>query len=228
MRKKTWFSGQTPCWSKFSTFAVFCLEASLNNQNKNRFEAEVKSIKAKMDSISGVYDDLNEKMHDVDKTMWVNLYLELTRTQMPWNTSIMMASTRAFVTLRTDDDLHLQQKQPSVLRNGSGLDPRTSKLARPEGTSSHSPLTTTSTLCQWLINNYRLDVNINPSNFSGPRPFQIQPWHHSPASFEEGGLSNLYFGYLYFGIYILGFILFWNLYFGYLYFGIYILDIYIF
>ena len=36
---------------------------------KNRFEAEVKSIKAKMDSISGVYDDLNEKMHDVDKTM---------------------------------------------------------------------------------------------------------------------------------------------------------------
>ena len=28
-----------------------------------------------------------------------------------------------------------QQKQPSVLRNGSGLDPRTSKLARPEGTS---------------------------------------------------------------------------------------------
>ena len=36
---------------------------------KNRFEAEVKSIKAKMESISGVYDDLNEKMHDVDKTM---------------------------------------------------------------------------------------------------------------------------------------------------------------
>ena len=36
---------------------------------QNRFEAEVKSIKAKMDSISGVYDDLNEKMHDVDKTM---------------------------------------------------------------------------------------------------------------------------------------------------------------
>ena len=32
-----------------------------------------------MDSISGVYDDLNEKMHDVDKTMWVNLYLELAK-----------------------------------------------------------------------------------------------------------------------------------------------------
>ena len=45
---------------------------------------------------------------------------------------------------RTDDDLHLQQKQPSVLRNGSGLTSRTSKLARPEGTSFASPLTTTS------------------------------------------------------------------------------------
>ena len=37
-----------------------------------------------------------------------------------------------------------------------------------------------------------LDVNANViqtySNFVGPRPFQIQPWYHSPASFEEGGL----------------------------------------
>ena len=40
-----------------------------NNCKTISFEAEVKSIKAKMDSISGVYDDLNEKMHDVDKTM---------------------------------------------------------------------------------------------------------------------------------------------------------------
>jgi len=36
-------------------------------------ETEGKSIKAKMDSISGVYDDLNEKMHDVDKTIKNNL-----------------------------------------------------------------------------------------------------------------------------------------------------------
>ena len=35
----------------------------------------MKSIKAKMDSISGVYDDLNEKMHDVDKSMWVSPHI---------------------------------------------------------------------------------------------------------------------------------------------------------
>ena len=52
----------------------------------------MKSIKAKMESISGVYDDLNEKMHDVDKTMWVSLYISFTyqhrsvrRRQIPWN-----------------------------------------------------------------------------------------------------------------------------------------------
>ena len=45
-----------------------------------------------MESISGVYDDLNEKMHDVDKTMWVSLYISFTyqhrsvrRRQIPWN-----------------------------------------------------------------------------------------------------------------------------------------------
>ena len=34
-----------------------------------RFEAEVKEMKAKMESISDVYGDLQEKMHDVDKAM---------------------------------------------------------------------------------------------------------------------------------------------------------------
>ncbi|XP_023327225.1 uncharacterized protein LOC111700521 [Eurytemora carolleeae] len=37
------------------------------------FESEVKAIRLKMDSISGVYDDLNEKMHDVDKSIKNNL-----------------------------------------------------------------------------------------------------------------------------------------------------------
>jgi hypothetical protein len=36
-----------------------------------RFESEVKQIRLQMESISGVYDDLNEKMHDVDKSMYV-------------------------------------------------------------------------------------------------------------------------------------------------------------
>jgi hypothetical protein len=31
----------------------------------------VKQIRLQMESISGVYDDLNEKMHDVDKSMYV-------------------------------------------------------------------------------------------------------------------------------------------------------------
>ena len=53
---------------------------------------------------------------------------------------------RIFVTLKHDDDLHLQQKQPSILWNGSGLAPRTSKLTGSEGTSFNSPLKTTSTL----------------------------------------------------------------------------------
>ena len=83
---------------------------------------------------------------------------------------------------RTDDDLHLQQKQPSVLRNGSGLAPRTSKLTRPEGTSScASPLTTKSTPCHLMFVN---------TNFSGARPLPLQPWHHSSASLEEGALQN--------------------------------------
>ena len=34
-----------------------------------RFESEVRTMKLQMDNITGVYDDLNEKMHDVDKTM---------------------------------------------------------------------------------------------------------------------------------------------------------------
>ena len=143
-----------------------------------------------MDSISGVYDDLNEKMHDVDKTMWVSL-LSLflptwTDEEKDANTlkHLIGAKGESICDLwRTDDDLHLQQKQPFVLRNGSGLPPRTSKLARPEGTSFDSPLTTTSNPCQWF-------VNINPSNFAGARPFPLQPWHHSPASFEEGGLPK--------------------------------------
>ena len=59
-----------------------------------RFEAEVKSIKAKMDSISGVYDDLNEKMHDVDKTMWVVHFCHL---QIPWNTWLV-PRVRVFAT----------------------------------------------------------------------------------------------------------------------------------
>ena len=49
---------------------IFCRQQEdLTDCKTISFEAEVKSIKAKMDSISGVYDDLNEKMHDVDKTM---------------------------------------------------------------------------------------------------------------------------------------------------------------
>ena len=33
------------------------------------FESEVRDMKQKMSSISEVYDDLQEKMHDVDKSM---------------------------------------------------------------------------------------------------------------------------------------------------------------
>ena len=57
-----------------------------------------------MDSISGVYDDLNEKMHDVDKTMWVSIYLfhlqlvlMRNRTLTPWNTWLV-PRVRVFAT----------------------------------------------------------------------------------------------------------------------------------
>ena len=37
------------------------------------FESEMKEIKLKMDSMADIYETLQEKMHDVDKTMWVNM-----------------------------------------------------------------------------------------------------------------------------------------------------------
>ena len=40
-----------------------------SNENIVSFEEEVKSMRAKMDAMTDVYDNLQEKMHDVDKTM---------------------------------------------------------------------------------------------------------------------------------------------------------------
>ena len=39
------------------------------NQNTFSFEEEVKTMRAKMDAMTDVYDSLSQKMHDVDKTM---------------------------------------------------------------------------------------------------------------------------------------------------------------
>ena len=39
------------------------------NQNIVSFEEEVKTMRAKMEAMTDVYDNLQEKMHDVDKTM---------------------------------------------------------------------------------------------------------------------------------------------------------------
>ena len=38
-------------------------------QNIVSFEEEVKTMRAKMEAMAGVYDNLQEKMHDVDKSM---------------------------------------------------------------------------------------------------------------------------------------------------------------
>ena len=39
------------------------------NQNIVSFEEEVKTMRTKMEAMTDVYDNLQEKMHDVDKTM---------------------------------------------------------------------------------------------------------------------------------------------------------------
>ena len=39
------------------------------NPNIISFEEEVKTMRVKMDAMTDVYDNLQEKMHDVDKTM---------------------------------------------------------------------------------------------------------------------------------------------------------------
>ena len=45
------------------------LRLTMNNLGEPLTEAEVKAMKAKMESIADVYGDVQEKMHDVDKAM---------------------------------------------------------------------------------------------------------------------------------------------------------------
>ena len=41
----------------------------------------MKEIKFKMQSMADVYENLQEKMHDVDKTMWVSIYIWILHSQ---------------------------------------------------------------------------------------------------------------------------------------------------
>ena len=147
-----------------------------------RFEAEVKSIKAKMDSISGVYDDLNEKMHDVDKTMWV---IHFFRLQMPWNTWLV-PRVRVFVTA-LEDWWWFALAAKTTFCSTEWFRTRSQNFQTRSARgyfflrfTSHNNIYSMSI---WF-------VNINPLIFSGARSFPLQPRHHPSASLEEGALPK--------------------------------------
>ena len=54
------FTQTDKCYLVFPAANYFCLIS---------FEADMRQMKLKMDSMADVYENLQEKMHDVDKTM---------------------------------------------------------------------------------------------------------------------------------------------------------------
>ena len=149
----------------------------------------MKSIKAKMDSISGVYDDLNEKMHDVDKSMWVSPHIFYLQPQ-PMTRRLEISHcicTKDESICDLEDCWWFALAAKTTSCSTEWFRTRSQNFQTRWARGYFFRFTS-----QNNIYSITLDVNANViqtySNFVGPRPFQIQPWYHSPASFEEGGL----------------------------------------